>query len=726
MRFVMAALVVTSAFVLVAQPGFVVSAQSATNTSSSSSSKNYTTDPYEANFTPKPELTYGNATTPWKITLLDPPVGRGYNQSALFVQSDIAWRPQGAESPASGDVLDGRYALVIGGMRGSDPTHICNGWSFVMATNGSAYRVLLSHPGCMLVAVGWSPDGTTAIVIGEHNVILKWDAVNRAWTDVWGNSPYASQDFYGRHVAWNPNGTFAVITGSDLLYYYPTFTTAAGVKLHDVLTLAAQKNTQTPEFYDAIAWSPDSKYALISMGITNSTGTRELGVIAFLSYDSTMCQKHKAGNAPCIYTSTFYGKYDPGFTDVNGITFGPLGQVAWIYGYDYGQGDLMEYDQSSDSFNYPGLWTNSAGRITDMAWEPNAYRVLYTSESNNQLESSYSWLFSPVLNNTICGEAFPTLMREKNGLGQEIGICPNIERVAWDPSGKFALAIGDIGWLFKIEPTSRPTVTITNPVDNERFGATAQISVTGRASVTLETDHVTNASFQVDNGTWQKGNLSVSTYTGIHFTLNGSQLAPGLLHTLLVHASSNGGATWGENSSVSFYIFDPNHQYPSPHLTAVNGNVVQNGFNLSWTNMPGAYYELQSATDPTFASYSNRTVYGNTFNMLVSPRGTYYFRVIAEGGMLDSNPSNVVSVQVTSGIQGMTDAQQSALLKTNISNLVGGPHINTTPDTTTKNTKPPSTNTSTKSKFFLPAPSGGLTLATLGVAAAGFAGRRRR
>jgi WD40 repeat protein len=696
----------------------------------------------------------GNGTEPWKISILDSPIGRGYNQSAVFVWSSVAWRPKVPSwETKHGDFLDGEYAIIVGGLRGSTEAHVCDGASVIMATDGSNYSILFgnAYPSanntCFLTSVAWSPDGTHALAIGEHNEILKWDAMNRTTLDLWRLSVYANQDFYGRHVAYNPNGTFAVITGSDLLFYYPTwvFTPSAGdtsvpqncspsgtqLVCHDMILLGDQKNTNQPYFFDAIGWSPDSRYAIVTMGLTNQNGSRILGAVAFLSYDQAMCTKHKASTAPCVYTEAYYGKYEPELTDVSGVTFGPLGHVAWIYGLDDGKGTIMEYDEASDTFGYPIPWENAAGRLNTMAWEPNAYRVLYVGEGDNQLMESESWAFHPIMNNTLCGEEFPNLYRTfVNSSGKMVAhsACPDLAGGAWDPTGKFAIIIGSIGWVFRVEGPTAPSVFIANPADHGQ--ESGKFVVNGRATSTFLTLGIEKVEYSVDNATWFAANTTPGSQFALwNFTLDAANLGLGRLVTIYVRATDAADRV-SKPATVQVYLLDKAHAFDAPALTC-NGNatycLVANGFNLSWNSVGPAMYEVQESAqgDPTFTNPISYTEYATTFSLNSHANGTYYFRVIAHGALLDSEPSNAVTIVVTKGTGSNGGTIQDPNLVYTPSHVTNSsmPKIEKTPTPTPTPIGP----VKTKGFFaFLPGPSVFEVLAAIAGAGTIVGGGRRR
>lgn len=572
-----------------------------------------------------PPVPAATADAGWEVELLHPPVG-ATNPNARVFYRDIAWRP------------DGSYALVVGGIRG--PSHNpCAGWSFVMSYTGASWEVLRNESGCMLFKAAWHPDGSHAILVGERDTILKFEADTKTFKDVWGLSSFATagEHFLPRSVAYRPNGEYALITGNDLLRFYPTATTTAGAEVRDVLVPGAHGQG---DFYDSVAWSPDGRYAIMEAGVTDANGTRALGAIVFYHTDAGACAKHGRSSAPCLYVTKLYGRMDPGFTDVDDITFGPIGKVAWIYGLDGGQGTLMRYGEAEDGFSFPYTWNHESGRTSSMAWQPNSFKVLYTGYGDEQLTLSQSWRFTPILTNAKCQELWP----------EWLDSCPNLKEAAWHPGGEWALVIGGTGWAFKFKPHLTPTVQIDAPVEGADVTG-ASLLVKGLALAQQTTRKVTDVQVRLDGGAWKPAGLGAAKSTGTPWntTLDVSALEAGTRHTIEARASDDGGASWGALSSARFYVKDTTRRWGTLTLSAPDGTQVDNGFNLTWTTEGDATYVVERSREPTFITAETFLSEDPRVTFKWHVKGTWYFRVAARGGLNQGDWSNTVAIAVIYG-----------------------------------------------------------------------------
>lgn len=557
-----------------------------------------------------------------RLQLLTPPIGGGTRYPVYY--RDIAWSPNGA------------YAMIVGGIRGPNQNP-CAGWSFAMLYDGFGFEVLLNQSGCMLTKAAFSPDSSHAILVGERDSILKFDAETKSIRNIWLLSSFAAagEHFSPRSVAYRPDGSYALITGNDLLRYYEEKD-----GLSDVLLVA---HSGAGDFYDAVAWSPDSRYAIMEAGVTDSEGTRALGMISFLSEDAAMCTKNGASSTPCIYYRGLYGKYDPGFTDIDDITFGLAGRVAWIYGYDGGLGTILRYLEDEDNFDWPGAYEHKKGRISSMAWQPNTYRPWYTAYGDGQFFVSEAWKYRTLLNNTMCKELWPTDFS---------GGCPSMKEVAWAPSGTAALLISGTGpgRLFRFDPRMTPSVEFNLPIENKDYPP-GPLIVRGRALPPRLTNLVDSVEVRIDEGAWTPASLTgrAGSQQLWNVTVDTSSIPAGGRHTAEARASDDDGATWGPVASMDFYLLDATRQHGAPALSAPRGPQVKDGFDLVWTPIAGARYVLQRSAEPTFISPDSIYNDDAAITFPLHKQGQWYFRVAALGGQRQSDWSNVVDVLVGDG-----------------------------------------------------------------------------
>jgi len=100
--------------------------------------------------------------------------------------NDVVWKP-------TGDV----------GLQLGDP-------GLVVVVNKTASESIGSGLNLSLCSVAWRPDGSYALIIGQHGTVLKFVDMRS------GLVPIESHTFADlKSVSWKPDGAFALITGSD-------------------------------------------------------------------------------------------------------------------------------------------------------------------------------------------------------------------------------------------------------------------------------------------------------------------------------------------------------------------------------------------------------------------------------------------------------------------------------------------------------------------------------
>jgi hypothetical protein len=181
----------------------------------------------------------------------------------------VSWKP------------DGSYALIVG-----DHAVLIkyDGTSLTTIPTGIATTV-------NFLSISWRPDGSYALVGGSGGILVKYDGTTVTQIP----SAYAVSF---RAIGWNPSGTQALLVS----YFGQVFQYQSTGQLTKLTTGASQS-------FDAVAWSPDGSYALIA----GDGG-------GILKYDGTSFQ---ALNTAGLYSSTLTVRY---------ISFNPSGNLALLVG----------------------------------------------------------------------------------------------------------------------------------------------------------------------------------------------------------------------------------------------------------------------------------------------------------------------------------------------------------------------------------------------------------
>ena len=210
----------------------------------------------------------------------------------------VSWKP------------DGSYALIIG-----DHAVLIkyDGTSFTTIPTGIATTV-------NFLSVSWRPDGSYALVGGSGGILVKYDGTTVTQIP----SSYAVSF---RAISWNPSGTQALLVS----YFGQVFQYQSTGQL-------TKLNSGASQSFDAVAWSPDGSYALI--------GGDGGGI---LKYDGTTFQ---ALNTAGLYSSTLTVRF---------ISFNPAGNLALLVG---DSGLVLTYNGSSLS----ALPTLTSNTLYSVSW----------------------------------------------------------------------------------------------------------------------------------------------------------------------------------------------------------------------------------------------------------------------------------------------------------------------------------------------------------------------
>jgi hypothetical protein len=211
---------------------------------------------------------------------------------------EVSWKP------------DGSYALIVG-----DHAVLIkyDGTSLTTIPTGIATTM-------NFLSIAWRPDGSYALVGGSGGILLKYDGTTVTQIP----SSYAVSF---RAVGWNPSGTQAILVS----YFGQVFQYQSTGQL-------TKLNSGASQSFDAVAWSPDGSYALIA----GDGG-------GILKYDGTSFQ---ALNTAGLYSSTLTVRY---------VSFNPSGNLALLVG---DSGLALTYNGSSLS----ALPTLTSNTLYSVSW----------------------------------------------------------------------------------------------------------------------------------------------------------------------------------------------------------------------------------------------------------------------------------------------------------------------------------------------------------------------
>lgn len=562
---------------------------------------------------------------------------------------EIAWHPSG------------RYALIAGGLRGpsTDPTA---GYQLLLRYDnetGAVTPVMNASGKPMLFAVKFAPDGTHALVVGEKDAVFRYDDATGAVKDLWtelqttflaSNPGEKPPTFLGRGMTYRPDGKYALLTGSGLLAYSD--------KLDPHFAVI---DPGEMKYFKAVAFAPDSSYAIVEGGDTypendpqGRGGQARIGQLWFMGTTKERCERYYVdGRAWCMAKFAIpYGYFDPNRADAADITFHPIINASFVYGYDDKYGSILRIrdngtapEVKQPTADYVPEWmvaNHQAGKYTDMEFRPGGTRALVTAFGAPQIVEFDGLSVRPVLNDEICDDAF----------GKK---CPSLESVAWHPTSSYALTVGLYGSIIKISPTPLPELQITTPTESQTIvdkGATS-LGVAGTAYATAFGSKIKSVKIAVDGGEWAEANVTGRfNPTNWRYRWNVSSVLPGP-HVLSVFAEDTQGHV-SHTVNLTVYVALPPPPLEKPAWSVENSTSRKGDFVLTWAPVPGALsYVVQDSRDPQFAVKVTWPVEaGDTpsFESLSRDNGTFYFRVMAQGAPRPDSPwSDTITVNVTEG-----------------------------------------------------------------------------
>ena len=300
--------------------------------------------------------------------------------------------------------------------------------SFTLLNSGTRQR---------LRDVGWKPDGSYALLVGNRGTLLKYDGSSF--------TPVASgtiADLYS--VSWKPDGSSALITGGS-------GNTNSLVMVYDEDSLTTVTEALGPNLLDS-EWKPDGSYAVVvgSRGFVKKFDGTDLtpldappGNFSGVGF--------KADGSLALMTDT--GPPNTDFLIYDGETFGPriptgvasnLQDVAWKSDGSYGLvvgtgGALLKFDGTEVTSHYPEKNVAFFGvdwRMDDsQALVVGGIPPFSSGQPTASIVLSYDGQDSQVLE--------PGLANGKILYG-----------VAWKPDGAYGLIMGDGGTVLRFQPST--------------------------------------------------------------------------------------------------------------------------------------------------------------------------------------------------------------------------------------------------------------------------------
>ena len=327
------------------------------------------------------------------------------------------------------------------------------------AVPSSAFTSLFTGTDRRLRDVGWKPDGSYALVVGQGGTVLKYDNTSFIPVDSGTNLDLFS-------VSWKPDGSYALITGRAgwVLKYdgksFTTVTSGAGPNLLDV------------------AWKPDGSYALIvgSNGyLRKYDGTSLTDLKPNWGHYSAVAFKPDGTQALIADTSAPGTKVETfdGFSFVSVPTgaISNLRDVAWksdgSYGLVVGSGGaVFKYDADSTAGNtITVLDSGTKPQLLGVDWVRDGSLALLVGGSLPVLPGDGSETSTVLLYD---GAGFQTIHSGGDDPKTLFGL-------GWNPDGAYALIVGNGGRALKFTPAAAPKIEVpvvsTGPIVDQDFSA---------------------------------------------------------------------------------------------------------------------------------------------------------------------------------------------------------------------------------------------------------------
>ncbi|MCI0798529.1 MAG: WD40 repeat domain-containing protein [Chloroflexi bacterium] len=299
-----------------------------------------------------------------------------------------------------------------------------------------------------LRGVGWKPDGSYALVVGQGGTVLKYD--NTGFIPVDSGTKL---DLFS--VSWKPDGSYALITGRG-----------GWVLKYDGTSFTPVTSGGGPNLLD-VAWKPDGSYAVIvgSNGyVWKYDGTTFTDLKPNWGHYSAVAFKPGGNQALIADTGTKIETFDgSSFVSVATGTISNLQDVAWkpdgSYGLAVGSGGaVLKYDATSTTGNTITVLDSGTKRqLFGVDWIWDGSRALLVGGSlpvspGDGSETSTVLIYD--------GAGFQTIYFGGGDPKTLFGL-------GWNPDGSYALIVGNGGRALKYTPASAPIIEITGAIPGE-------------------------------------------------------------------------------------------------------------------------------------------------------------------------------------------------------------------------------------------------------------------
>ena len=286
-----------------------------------------------------------------------------------------------------------------------------------------------------LYGVAWKPDGSEALVVGDHRTVLRYMDASKEFTRI----EYSEGADFLLDAAWRPDSQYALVVGSS-----------GAIFAFNGQTLVPYDANTKEYFYD-VNWKADSSEALLvgSSGMimrfkdgsftkVDSGTTKTLFASSWRSIDGSALIVGAAGT---VLRLTAEGKVSPiAFSEKQelfDVAWHPGGTMALLVG---GNGIIASYDGTDFNFHNKDTLNNFLG----CSWRPGTTTGL------------------------ICGDTGIIIKLKEGRLSwiDVVEIKSPFQMLEYRPQGDYLIAVGNLGKAVKYPgtPTSNSPCFLESPL----------------------------------------------------------------------------------------------------------------------------------------------------------------------------------------------------------------------------------------------------------------------
>ncbi|MBI4394303.1 MAG: hypothetical protein HY556_11010 [Euryarchaeota archaeon] len=523
---------------------------------------------------------------------------------------------------------DGSEALLVGGQLQGVQTAASR--SVIVRYTDSGIDYVLNEEGPALIDVEWAPDGSYALIVGEKNLVYRYE--NGAVRNVWSTGALGTETYSGRHVSFKPDGSYALLTGNALLKYDG----------NDFTLLFSS----TGNFSNVVSWAPDGSYALIDMAHTY-TATENIRY-AGDTFFGWLVKYTDVPDPQLQFTGLIYGKYDPERLggekhEVQDITFAPDGSYALIVGKDTIGGTILKYFPDVARAGYIQM-EKGEGRWTAWRFRPgtNGTEALVTGAALRQI----------VFVNNVTTLANNSLLT---------GVI-DVWDAAWAPNGTFALTGARGGYIITVEMLQRPNLQVLRPTNFSLAKGT--LFFNGSASPGKTGSPVEAIEISFDNSTWVNATVVPTVPGSVNWSyeFNSTTFKDGIYN---VTFRSFDGSLHSRPVIVQIYVSNSATVH-TPVLNASTDRSLTGNITLHWTTGGDfSRWMVEESDSEDFPGDQRFLYFDFSAHHVFTKRadGTFYYRVrgVTPGSVIGEY-SNVVAVTAYHDLDddGVKDSEEIA------------------------------------------------------------------